>query len=213
MKILLRRLFVLVSVLELFTLPTAWASNKSGGKSGKLSVELLGAGTMSMPKSTSAVSGGMGFPGGGLIFNYKLGAHVSFEFGALYLNTMINNGEIQTITLVQGLGGLKFTIGKSFFIDAGGYGNNHLKDTMTVSGRAGGGYGGLGVQIFPTSSMSLILRVQYDVALTSLLDIHGDMVTPSQMVGMLGVSFPIKGGSGSKKGSKSSASGVGGRPR
>ena len=179
-----RRLLLIVSVLELFTLSTAWAA-----KSGKLGVEILGAGTYSMAKSSSQVSSRQGFPGGGFIFNYRLGSKVTLEFGALYLSMVINNGSDQNITMMQGLGGLKFHFGKSFFMDLGGYGNNHLKDPMTVTGRDGGAYGGIGVRIRPTSKVGLVLRIQYDHALTTVLDTYGESITPSQVVGLVGLSF------------------------
>jgi len=172
------------SILIGFMAPSAWA----------VGVDLVGAGTYSMFTSNAFTpSSAFGYPGGGLVFNFRLGSKVDLSLGGLYLTSISSvSGVNMTNKMVNGQLALRLKFTRSIFIDVGGYYNYLMSSDQSFTGNDYGVLGGLGIIIPLGQSVGFLIHPQYQYALANI--VNGPVtVTQSQVVGMVGFTFGMGG--------------------
>jgi len=153
-----------------------------------LGLDLVGAVTSPMATGTPTPSGTLGFPGGGLIFNFPMGSRVRFELGGLYLTRKYTANTSNTLTMINGQLGFKLLLARVLYLDVGGYDNIFLTNPQSLSGTNAGIFGGVGILIPFSPKFALVAHGQYQYALSSLT-YSGGTITPTEVVGMAGFSF------------------------
>lgn len=170
---------MLMGTSMLFAAPAAWA----------VGVDLVGAGVYSMATGTPAPTASFGYPGGGLIFNFRMGSKVDFQLGGLYLTRILDIGGTSTQTMIDGLMGLKLKFTRSLFIHVGGYYNYSLSDALSALGKDYGIDAGIGIVLPLGSSVGLLINPRYHYALNAATYGTDGTYTPSEVLGVIGLSF------------------------
>lgn len=177
-----------------FALMLAGASSLVGAAPAwAIGVDLVGAGVYSMAIGTPTPTASFGYPGGGLIFNFRLGSKVDLQLGALYLTRNLDVGGVQAQTMIDGIGGLKFKFSRAFFLNVGGYYNYSLTDPLTSLGSDYGADVGIGIVLPLGSTVGLLINPRYHYSLNARTYGTG-AYTPHEVLGLVGLSF----GMGSK---------------
>lgn len=169
--------------IAIATIAVAFAINTAHA----VQVDLLGAGSYTMPSGTSGLTGAKAYPGGGLLLNFRMGSSVDFSLGGAYLprsfNTPINTTFDEKV--IQGQAGFRFHLSRAVFVNLGGFYNHSQDRPADVTGSDYGAIAGLGLNIPLGNSVALLIHPQYQYALGKLSD-GMTTLTPSQIVGFVG---------------------------
>lgn len=178
----LRGLVLAAGMLLLSHASAAWAG---------VGVDLVGAGTYSKASTSMGdPDSKFGFPGGGMIFNFRLGSRVQLELGGLYLTRTYTTYAEQKSRILEGLLGFKINLARALFINFGGYYNHFISSPEGITDKDLGAYAGIGLKIPMGSSVALLLNPQYHYAFNKLNTSGGFYtVTPHEFVGIVGLSF------------------------
>lgn len=183
MRTKIRAALILAGISVVFAAPSAWA----------IAVDLVGAGTYSMATGTPTNTAALGFPGGGLILDFRLGSKVDFALGGLYLTRVTNQGTAVTHTMVQGLGGFRLMASRAFFVELGGYYNYRLTDPESTLGQDYGVYGGIGIRAMISNSVAFFLSPRYHYCLNNAMTNANGTIAPHEIVGLVGLTFGMAG--------------------
>jgi len=157
-----------------------------------IGVDVFGAGTYSMATGTPTPTANFSYPGGGVIFNFKLGSKVDFQLGAAYLTRTLAIGLNFNQTMVDGLAGIKFNFSRMFFLNIGGFYNYYVTDAIASTGSDYGVDAGLGIVIPLSNSVGILLNPRYHYSLATMTNVFGTY-TPSEIIGFVGLSFGMSG--------------------
>ncbi|MBI2712203.1 MAG: hypothetical protein HYX41_04990 [Bdellovibrio sp.] len=155
-------------------------------------VSLVGEGVYSMATGTPTPTATFGYPGGGLIFNFRLGSKVDFELGGAYSTRFLAVDTTNTQTMIMGLGGFRLKFSRSLFLNFGGYYNYMLNDPLASTGSDYGLDAGLGIIIPIGSTAGILINPRYHYSLTTMTYSTGTY-TPSEIIGFVGLSFGMGG--------------------
>ena len=153
-----------------------------------IGIDIFGAGTYSMATGTPTPTANFSYPGGGLIFNFKLGSKVDFQLGGAYLTRTIAIGVNYNQTMVDGLAGFKLNFSRLFFLNIGGFYNYYLTDALASTGSDYGVDAGFGLVIPVSSSVGILLNPRYHYSLATMTSGLGTY-TPSEIIGFVGLTF------------------------
>ncbi len=180
-----QKVLLLVSCLTVLSAPSAWA----------IGVDLFGAGTYTMGTGSPTPTSALGFPGGGLGLNFKLGQKVDLNISGLYLTSKysVDDGIGGTTdvasTKIQAQLGFVFNLSRVFALDFGGHYNNYLKNDTGFSGTNDYGLqAGLNLRIPLGATAAFFIHPQYHYALSKFSS-DDSSLTPNEFVGTVGFSF------------------------
>lgn len=157
--------------------------------SAQAKVSVVGGAVYSLATGTPTPTGGFGFPGGGLLFGIKLGSKVDLDIGALYLTRTYNQGGTINSGLVEGQLGFGINFTRGFGLGIGGYADYVLTPAVD---QGYGAYASLRFRIPLGASAAILIEPQYHYAFTKV-DNGAKSITPSEIVGLLGVTFGMGG--------------------
>ena len=144
-----QKLVVFASLIVSLSAPAAYAG---------VGVDLLGAATYSMEAGST---GQLGFPGGGVVLNFRLGSKFDLQLGGIYLTRNYNDGANRTMTMIDGLLGFKYKFGKVVTLNFGGYGNYILTSSSSMLNRDIGLLAGIGIRIPLGAKFGILLNPQF----------------------------------------------------
>jgi hypothetical protein len=159
-----------------------------GVKWARAEIDLGAVGTYPQLSSLASQTPMFGFPGGGLVLNFRMGNAIAFQLGGLYMTRSYSSGSQVNTTLLDGMAGFKFKLGRFLFINLGGYYNDYLKNPDSWTGSDYGIYAGLGIKIPLGVAVSLLINPMYHYCLSSVTNANGSL-TPHEWVAFAGLSF------------------------
>ena len=154
---------------------------------GRVSVELLGNGTYSMPAGTPTSTPTLGYPGGGLNLNINLGTKVAFQLGGHYVTRIVTTDAAYTGNFISSNAGFKLMLSRGFSFIVGGYYNYYLTDPFTLTGNDLGLSGGIGLTIPMGSSVGLYISPMYHYSLSTLTYGTASTLTPHELLAFVGL--------------------------